>query len=117
MSSGFERTDAYRIRGLMVFLLSKMRSKSTMWGLLILFRQLVIVCLYKNHFLNQITQTMVNLKNCLTAGVLLYGAVFALYGNHWIDPHGVSVYGQEADFSHYPITRGGSVGFSATEGW
>ena len=59
---------------------------------------------------------MVNLKNCLTAGVLLYGAVFALYGNHWIDPHGVSVYGQEADFSHYPITRGGSVGFSATEG-
>ena len=27
---------------------------------------------------------MVNLKNCLTAGVLLYGAVFALYGNSLI---------------------------------
>ena len=24
---------------------------------------------------------MVNLKNCLTAGVMLFGAVFALYGN------------------------------------
>lgn len=32
MSSGFDRTDAYRIRGLIHLRLSKMRKRSTMWG-------------------------------------------------------------------------------------
>ena len=27
---------------------------------------------------------MVNLKNCLSAGVILFGAVFALYGNQFV---------------------------------
>ena len=58
---------------------------------------------------------MPTLKNSLIAGVLLYGAVFALYGNEVINQYGLSRYGSESSaFTH--LTRGASEGYSATEG-
>ena len=50
---------------------------------------------------------MVNLKNCLTAGVLLYGAVFALYGNSLIGGNVESeLWERETVMRYSPSTRG-----------
>lgn len=113
MSSGLLRTDAYRMRGQMVLRESNIRNRSTMCGLEIRLRLLVMVLFFNTMEKTNNFQTMVNLKNCLTAGVIMYGAVFALYGNKVIDIWGVS--GQQSEFSG-PISRGPSAGFSATEG-
>ena len=56
---------------------------------------------------------MVNLKNCLTAGVIFYGAVFALYGNRKVDTWGV--HPEEAGYDASTIERGSSAGYSAGE--
>ena len=50
---------------------------------------------------------MVNLKNCLTAGVLLYGAVFALYGNSLIGGNVESdLWERETVMRYSPSTAG-----------